>query len=265
MTPKALRELSFYKYQGTGNDFIMIDGVKESVNFSASEISKLCDRRFGIGADGLIILKSHPEYHFEMDYYNADGSQSFCGNGSRCAQAFAQHLGLIENESVFLAIDGVHQGRISDQWFETKMGEVDTIDTIGEDFFVNTGSPHHIVYVNNVDTIDVQKEGSAIRYSVRYQVEGTNVNFVEVQEQYLKVRTYERGVEAETYSCGTGVTAVALAHTFSNAAQGDQICRIKTKGGELAIKFQVDDKGRHSNIWLCGPAIKVYEGVFKWP
>lgn len=253
-------EMTFFKYQGTGNDFIMLDGINSTVKISVSEIQQLCNRRFGIGADGLIILKPHSKYDFEMDYYNADGSQSFCGNGSRCAQAFAKHLGLIENQSIFLAIDGVHHGRVSDTWFETKMGEVSKVESIEKDFFIDTGSPHHIVYVEDIDSVNVEKEGAKIRYSDRYKLEGSNVNFVEVSSDHLKVRTYERGVEGETYSCGTGVTAVAISYAFMQNSEGQQKTKILTKGGELAIKFDFSNDNSYQNIWLCGPAKMVYKG-----
>lgn len=258
-----MRELKFWKYQGTGNDFIMIDGRNMPVKFSVSEIKRLCDRRFGIGADGLIILKPHDKYDFEMDYYNSDGSQSFCGNGSRCAQAFAKALGMIENQSVFVAIDSVHHGRMDKDWYETKMGDVNKIDRFDNEYFLNTGSPHHIVYVENIDEVDVQGKGAQIRYSEKYKVEGTNVNFVEVDNEVLKVRTYERGVEGETFSCGTGVTAVALAHTFKTKQFSKSLIRIKTKGGQLAIKFIANENETFRDIWLCGPAELVYQGHIK--
>ncbi len=251
--------MRFWKYQGTGNDFIMLDGRSESVKISVSELQKLCDRRFGIGADGLIILKKHPDLDFEMDYYNSDGSQSFCGNGSRCAQAFALQLGMIQNTSAFLAIDGVHQGRIQDDWFETKMGDVNEIKCIGKDFFINTGSPHYVQFVEDVENFDVKKEGAAIRYSEQYRKEGTNVNFVQEKEGSLRVRTYERGVEDETYSCGTGVTAVAIAYLFKNAGHHRELF-IETKGGSLKLKLQRCGEELFKEIWLCGPAELVYTG-----
>lgn len=251
--------LAFFKYQGTGNDFIMIDGREKTVKFSAREISSLCDRRFGIGADGLIILKEKAGVDFLMDYYNADGTQSFCGNGSRCAQAFAKKLGIIRNKSTFEAIDGIHEGRIEEGLFATKMGNISKIEKVGGDYFIHTGSPHYIKYVKNVDEVDVYGEGKAIRNSEPFIDEGTNVNFVSVSEDHLKVRTYERGVEGETYSCGTGVTAVAISFLHQMNSQ-DTAVNIVTKGGNLRVELTRTDSMKFENIWLVGPAKKVFSG-----
>ncbi|MBL4708685.1 MAG: diaminopimelate epimerase [Flavobacteriales bacterium] len=253
--------MKFYKYQGTGNDFIMIDGRVEKITLSASEIIQLCDRRFGIGADGIIIiLKENEESDFEMDYYNADGSQSFCGNGSRCAQAFAQYLGIIKEESIFLAIDGMHEGKVLGEEYATRMGDVSEIRHIGDDYFINTGSPHYIQYVQDVDTVDVFKEGKAIRNSEAYKIEGTNVNFVSIHDDFLKVRTYERGVEGETLSCGTGITAVAISFLHRQNLNQTSVA-IKTKGGNLSIQLERKGDVDFKNIWLLGPAQQVFEGV----
>ena len=251
--------IKFFKYQGTGNDFIMIDGREKTVNFSANEISSLCDRRFGIGADGLIIIKEKAGVDFLMDYYNADGSQSFCGNGSRCAQAFAKKLGVIENKSIFEAIDGVHQGRIEGSSFATKMGDVTQIEKVEEDYFIHTGSPHYVRYVRNVDDVDVYIEGKAIRNSESYKKEGTNVNFVSVHQDHLKVRTFERGVEDETLSCGTGVTAVAISFLLQMNSE-DSSVNIATRGGNLRIELKRTGPNKFENIWLIGPAKEVFSG-----
>lgn len=256
---KGVRKIEFVKYQGTGNDFIMIDAREKAVNFSADQIVKICHRRFGIGADGLILLKHHEDCDFEMDYYNADGSQSFCGNGSRCAQAFAKQLGIIENESRFLAIDGMHIGKSVGKEFATKMGDVDQIQRIGADYFIHTGSPHYIKYVDDVYSVDVLTEGAAIRNSLNYRENGTNVNFVSIQEENLIVRTYERGVEAETYSCGTGVTAVAISYLHLQNSYQKQV-NIKTIGGDLQIHLERETENSFKNIWLQGPAEEVYMG-----
>lgn len=251
--------LEFFKYQGTGNDFIMIDGRQKTVKFSANEISSLCDRRFGIGADGLILLKEEKGVDFLMDYYNADGTQSFCGNGSRCAQAFAQKLGMIEKASRFMAIDGEHEGKIEGSSYATKMGNVTNVERVGSDYFIHTGSPHYIKYVRNVDEVDVESEGRAIRNSAPYVEEGTNVNFVSVGEDHLKVRTYERGVEGETLSCGTGVTAVAISFLHQmNSTQS--AVNIVTKGGNLRVELTRKDTNLFENIWLVGPAKLVFSG-----
>lgn len=251
--------VKFSKYQGTGNDFVMLDGRVQSVTFSVDQIQSICDRRFGIGADGLIILKNHTDFDFEMDYYNADGSQSFCGNGSRCAQAYAHDLGMIQDKSTFLAIDGKHQGEKLGHLYATKMGDVGKVEELGKDFFVDTGSPHYIKYVENLDDLDVQEEGAKIRYSAPYKKEGVNVNFVSEEEGHLKVRTYERGVEAETYSCGTGVTAVAIAHLFRNNTTQKEVV-LHTKGGVLSIRLERTGPQEFQNIWLKGPATQVFSG-----
>jgi diaminopimelate epimerase len=256
-------EIEFYKYQGTGNDFIMINGLNQTVNFSLKKILKICQRRFGVGADGLIILKSHPDLDFEMDYYNADGSQSFCGNGSRCAQAFAEQIGLIKDQSKFLAIDGVHQGKKMEDWFGTLMNEVSEVQRKGADFFVHTGSPHYIKYVEDVDEVDVFTEGRKIRNQAEYKAEGTNVNFVSIEKDRLKVRTYERGVEDETFSCGTGVTAAAISYLVKEDLFTKSV-KIETKGGELRIDLERTDEHTFKNIWLVGPATFVFKGEFSF-
>ncbi|MEX2380365.1 MAG: diaminopimelate epimerase [Vicingaceae bacterium] len=255
-------EINFSKYQGTGNDFVLIDGTKETVKFSASEIQTICERRFGIGADGLIIIRNHADSDFEMDYYNADGSQSFCGNGSRCAQAYAKTLGLIEDQSTFLAIDGIHKGRSVGDDFATQMGEVKEVQQLGDDYFVQTGSPHYIRYVEDVDAVDVYNEGRQIRYSDAYRDKGTNVNFVSEQDGFLRVRTYERGVEGETFSCGTGVTAVAISFLYKNRLDSKQV-KILTRGGELRIALNKVSDREYNDIWLVGPAVEVFKGRFE--
>src|SRR5690554_6026866 len=252
--------IKFSKYQGTGNDFIMIDGRTLTKKLSLEKIRKLCHRRFGIGADGLIIVLPHPSYDFEMDYYNADGSQSFCGNGSRCAQAFAKQLGMIGEKSKFLAIDGVHFGESRGEKFATKMGDVLHIDRRGQDYLIHTGSPHYIRYIEeDVDHIDVYTLGTSIRYNEEFKKEGVNVNFVSEEKGNIKVRTYERGVENETYSCGTGVTAVAISFAEKNA-QNSHSCLLQTKGGDLRVEYRREKTGSYKDIWLIGPAELVFYG-----
>jgi diaminopimelate epimerase len=259
---KDYMEIDFRKYQGTGNDFVMIDGRKEAVNFSPKQIQAICDRRFGVGADGLILIKNHAAVDFEMDYYNADGSQSFCGNGSRCAQAYAKALGIIKGQSTFLAIDGMHKGRSAGNNFATQMGDVDQVQQLGKDYFVDTGSPHYIRYVEDVDAVDIYKEGKEIRYSEPYREKGTNVNFVSEHDNYLKVRTYERGVEGETFSCGTGVTAVVISFLYKNKMQLNAV-KIMTVGGELHIELNKVSDQEYKDIWLVGPAVEVFSGTFE--
>jgi diaminopimelate epimerase len=251
-------EIAFYKYQGTGNDFVMIDDRSCFLNAQdTSWIQQLCHRRFGIGSDGLIILRNHEKYDFHMHYFNADGSQSMCGNGARCAVAFASFMGMVEDKAHFLAIDGPHLSIIKNGLVELKMGDVEIIEKLDKDWYVDTGSPHHIRFVDKVKDYPVVKEGAEVRYSENYP-EGTNVNFVEIiSENVIAVRTYERGVENETLSCGTGVTACALVH--GNLSGSNEI-EIRTMGGDLKVNFNPEPNGKITNIWLIGPAEQVFSG-----
>lgn len=249
--------LSFYKYQGTGNDFIIIDN-RNLQHYSKRLIQKLCDRRYGIGADGLMLIQNHAQHDFEMIYHNADGSQSLCGNGSRCAVHFAQYLGIIAHKTHFLTIDGSHEAFIKDDLIHLKMNNVSEIQIINNDFFLSTGAPHYVKFVDNLKKFDIYQEGKALRYSKAFQKEGTNVSFVEKKEgRMLFVRTYERGVEDETHSCGTGATAVALvASTKGWRSPID----ITTRGGELSVCFESDGTHKFKNIYLIGPAVMVFKG-----
>ncbi|NHE59290.1 diaminopimelate epimerase [Cyclobacterium plantarum] len=252
-------DIRFYKYQGTGNDFIMVDGREFSLGDDPiSQIKHLCHRKFGIGADGLILLQEKAGYDFEMCYYNADGSQSMCGNGARCAVAFASFLGIITDKTHFLAIDGPHQASISGEWVALEMGDVQKIQPLGEEFFVDTGSPHHIVFVEELQQHDVLGNGKKIRHDVQRYPQGTNVNFVQaLAKNHIQVRTFERGVEDETLSCGTGVTACALVY---GAQQQQNSIKITTLGGNLEVRFTEDNKGGFKNIVLAGPAKQVFSG-----
>ncbi|TVP47509.1 MAG: diaminopimelate epimerase [Mongoliibacter sp.] len=251
--------ISFYKYQGTGNDFVMIDDRTEAFpEKDLSLVKKLCDRKFGIGADGLILVRNKSGYDFEMIYFNADGSQSMCGNGARCAVAFSKFLGIIDSETHFLAIDGAHDAKIENDIVYLKMGNVSSLSNAGKDYFVNTGSPHHVRFVEQLDNYPVKEEGSKIRYAESYKPSGTNVNFVAViNENEIHVRTYERGVENETLSCGTGVTACALVYGSRNELRE---VKIKTPGGNLKVRFTENTDGSFHHIFLIGPAKQVFEG-----
>lgn len=256
--------MKFYKYQGTGNDFIMIDNRSGDVELSKDQIAFLCHRRFGIGADGLIFLTMAEGYDFRMIYHNADGAEgSMCGNGGRCTVQFANDLGVFENKTNFIAIDGPHEAEVlSNGNISLKMGDVSEFESGDNYHFCNTGSPHVVSLQENVKGINVNELGKKIRYSDFWMGRGgTNVNFMEFENSSsLIVRTYERGVEDETYSCGTGVTACALiANKIKNSVSPIQV---KTLGGDLEVSFELlEDKSYH-NIRLIGPAKLVYEGIF---
>lgn len=254
--------IKFYKYQGTGNDFIMIDNRNQSFPKNDVElVKKMCDRRFGIGADGLILLENHENLDFQMVYYNSDGNEStMCGNGGRCIVAFAHFLNVFENKVKFNAIDGLHEAEINGNVVKLKMIDVPEIIKIDADYQLNTGSPHFVRYVEDVQNLDVYKNGYEIRNSEPYKKEGINVNFVsKISDNEVFVRTYERGVEDETYSCGTGVTASCL--TFMDEFGGGEVS-VKTLGGNLKVYAEKYEAG-FRNIWLEGPAEYVFEGVFK--
>ena len=253
--------IEFYKYQGTGNDFIMIDDREKEFDLTDNDlIAALCERRMGIGADGLILLREHDTLDFEMIYFNADGKQSsMCGNGGRCIIAFAQMLEMTGNETTFMAIDGEHKGRLMDDGIYLQMQDVKKIEGVGDGLVLNTGSPHYIEMVDELDYIDVDKQGRKIRNSVPFKKDGINVNFV-LDANELQVRTYERGVEAETLSCGTGVVATAIAMHYANCIE-ETFVNVKTKGGELTVSFE-EFNGGYRNIWLSGEASMVFAGEF---
>ncbi|MDZ7876832.1 MAG: diaminopimelate epimerase [Saprospiraceae bacterium] len=270
-------KIPFYKYQGTGNDFVMIDQRTQQFlrKTDVETINHLCDRRFGIGADGLILLE-YPQntqnteggqFDFQMIYFNADGRESsMCGNGGRCLVAFANYLNVFDNQCVFNAIDGLHDAKVrTDGWVELKMIDVPQVE-IGKDYYLlNTGSPHFVVFVEDLTDINVYENGREIRYSERFYTEGVNVNFVEVRKDgSLEVATYERGVEAETFSCGTGVTAAAIAYALKTEHKFKKnktlSVPILTKGGQLEVRLQRTTKGIFQDIWLCGTATQVFSG-----
>ncbi len=251
----------FYKYQSTGNDFVILDnrtGIYDQL--TTQEIRFLCHRRFGVGADGLMLLNEHPHYDFEMKYYNADGREgSMCGNGGRSLVKFAHDCGIVRKEYHFIATDGEHHASIDDRGIVSlKMGAVSNITRHQDNYVLNTGSPHYVKYVDQLDSVNVFNEGQAIRYSDEFP-EGINVNFVEkIDKDHIKVRTYERGVEDETYSCGTGVTACAIIHAPDT---GQQQVHVTTKGGNLSVRFYRNEEGQPTDIWLIGPATMVYDGT----
>ncbi|AYO58853.1 diaminopimelate epimerase [Chryseobacterium sp. 6424] len=250
--------IEFYKYQGTGNDFVMIDNRDLQFPKDQELIRKLCDRRFGIGGDGLILLENHDQADFRMVYYNSDGNEStMCGNGGRCIVAFAHFLDIFEDTTVFEAIDGGHEAQIHNGTVKLKMIDVEHLLKDGENWVTNTGSPHFVKAVTNLQDYDVYAEGNKIRNSPTYSAEGINVNFTEaLSESEIFVRTYERGVEDETLSCGTGATAAALVFMQQHDLRSVQV---KVLGGNLRI--YADREGdSFRNIWLEGPAKQVFRG-----
>lgn len=253
-------KLIFHKYQGTGNDFIIIDNRNGDVSLSKQQVKFLCDRRFGIGADGLMLLNMKVGYDFEMIYFNSDGREgSMCGNGGRCLIKFASDAGIKREKYKFLAVDGVHDAEFDKNgWINLKMQDVDKIEHNRGDAILNTGSPHYIKPVQDIKGLNVYKEGRTIRNSREFANEGINVNFVEQKEDSIAVRTYERGVEDETFSCGTGVTAAAL--VFAHNDKGFNRVDVETMGGKLAVEFDKIDDEHFENIWLCGPATFVFKG-----
>ena len=256
--------LHFYKYQGCGNDFIILDNRSKKINLNTQQINKLCNRHFGIGADGLMLLENEKDCDFKMVYYNSDGNQSsMCGNGGRCITAFAKKLGVIKNDARFLAIDGEHESQIEDAIISLKMNDVTQIEKRADYYFLNTGSPHVVKWVDNIDAYNVFEEGKKIRYDESFKSGGgTNVNFIQLKEDKLVVRTYERGVENETLACGTGVTAAALVEATVNKSSHTNYCDIVTLGGNLTVTYQKQDDGSFTDIWLKGPAVFVFEGDY---
>jgi diaminopimelate epimerase len=262
--------IHFHKYQATGNDFVLIDNRKIKKSFSTEDIKKICDRRFGIGADGLILIEDTKDADFNMVYYNSDGSQSLCGNGCRSAVDFASLLNIVNKETSFQAFDGLHQATIlSDKSVKLKMSDVSGIRKMNSDYYIDTGSPHYIRFVTNLDKVAVVDDGRKIRNSDVFMPRGTNANFVELlPDNTIAVRTYERGVEDETLSCGTGVTAAAIAASFEGYLSP---INVKVRGGSLAVEFNLGTpitsltgEGNVSDtfvdIFLIGPAKMVFEG-----
>lgn len=253
--------LQFYKYQGTGNDFVLLDNRdKQYDNLDTKKVGRLCNRHFGIGADGLMLLNLKEGYDFEMIYFNADGRKgSMCGNGARCIVKFAFDMGIDLPEYNFIAADGPHTASFDEhRWIRLKMKDVKKIKRFHNDLVLDTGSPHYVKFTNDVMEMNVVAEGRKIRYSEEFEKKGINVNFVELNNDEMTVRTYERGVEDETLSCGTGVTASAIAGAHNDL--GFNRVEVKTKGGHLAVEFEKSSSEHFTNIWLCGPAKFVFKG-----
>lgn len=256
-------KIHFYKYQATGNDFVMIDNRSGELSLSIEQIQKICDRKFGVGADGLMLIEKHPELDFNLVYYNQDGSQSLCGNGSRAAMSFASYLKMVNGSASFNAYDGRHDATLGqDGIVRLKMNDTNGIKHYGDDLWIDTGAPHLVRFVKDIRSVNVFEDGRAVRYSETFKPAGTNANFVELlPDNTIFVRTYERGVEDETLSCGTGVTAAALAATTRGYTSP---VKIKTLGGELSVEFNAqktaDSSETFENIFLVGPAMFVFSG-----
>jgi diaminopimelate epimerase len=258
-------QLEFYKYQGTGNDFVMIDNRTEFFPKENTKlIAQLCDRRFGIGGDGLILLENDLDTDFKMVYYNSDGNQSsMCGNGGRCLVAFAKKLQVIENKTTFIATDGLHHATIDEnEIVALQMIDVPAVQVEEDYVFLNTGSPHHVQLVSDLENYDVKNIGASIRYGDLYGQAGSNVNFVEqINENTFSLRTYERGVEDETLSCGTGATAVAIAMNVLGKTTETAI-NLNVEGGKLTVSFN-NNEGVFTNVFLKGPAQFVFQGTIE--
>lgn len=256
--------IHFYKYHGAGNDFILIDDRNNSfASDNHTLIEKMCDRHFGIGADGLMLLRNHSELDFEMVYYNADGKQSsMCGNGGRCIVSFAHSLGVINKSTRFLAIDGAHEAIVhSANAISLEMIDVTAIEDLSKtSCLLDTGSPHYIELRSNIASIDLVQEARKIRYSDRFREKGVNVNFVELKDGIVYIRTYERGVEDETLACGTGVTAAAIAMNHWKMV-GNEV-KVKAIGGDLEVRFD-HIESLYTKVWKKGPVKSVFEGNWK--
>ena len=255
-------QINFYKYQGTGNDFVIIDDRENVIDLNKDQVAHICNRKFGIGADGLILLRKEEGYDFRMVYYNSDGKESsMCGNGGRCIARFASDIDIISGDTHFIAIDGPHETIIRENKVSLQMSNVVSIECADENYVLNTGSPHYVIFNNDVMALDIIHSAQEIRYNETYKEVGINVNFVqEEKEGEILMRTYERGVEGETLSCGTGVTAAAIAYAEKNN-WSDKVM-VRTKGGNLNLSFD-KEQGMFKNIWLSGPAKFVFKGSFR--
>ncbi len=252
----------FYKYQGTGNDFVVLDGREWKDQWSASEVQRICSRKWGVGSDGLIIVRLAENFDFEMVFFNPDGSQSFCGNGSRVAVRFFNDRFVSSNEFRFLAIDGEHSAILEDDKVRVRMSDVSGAQPWENGCFLNTGSPHVVVPVHGLNQIQIIDEGSRIRYHEDFKdIKGTNVNFIEQMNNVISVRTYERGVEDETLSCGTGVTAVGL-YILETLKKSGAVT-LQTKGGELEVGADRRGPFQFENVYLKGGADHVFEGTWE--
>ncbi|MEP7268200.1 MAG: diaminopimelate epimerase [Saprospiraceae bacterium] len=258
-------EIDFYKYHGAGNDFVILDNREKEYDSIKEQqaITGICHRRFGIGADGVMMIENDPHYDFRMIYFNADGKEgSLCGNGGRCIIALAFKLGIINKQAQFMASDGLHLAEVvNPDYVNLKMLDVSIINVFDDHMELNTGSPHYIKVVPDLTNYPVYASGHKIRYSSNYP-NGINVNFIENMGDHWAIRTYERGVEDETWACGTGATAAALCSVEIEKDFSKSIVNLKAKGGDLTVKFDRKGPGYFENIWLCGGAKFIYQGNY---
>jgi len=260
--------LKFYKFQGTGNDFIIFDNRDNIIDRNDDAwVAKICDRHFGIGADGVMLLQNHSDFDFEMIYFNADGRESsMCGNGGRCMVNFVRMVGPVKEKYRFLAVDGEHEATIYEEIVSLKMQNVHNIFAGDNHWQLNTGSPHYVTFVSGLNKMDIKTSGAAIRYSEAFIADGINVNFLEEQNSNLHIRTYERGVEQETLSCGTGVTAAAICYGLKKQFEaGSHIVNMETIGGPLRVSFTKTADNSFEEIWLIGPGEFVFAGEVAYP
>ncbi|OFX72081.1 MAG: diaminopimelate epimerase [Bacteroidetes bacterium GWE2_29_8] len=262
-----MQDVKFFKYHGTGNDFILIDNRNSLIKITEKEVRFLCNRHLGIGADGFIILENSSDYDFKMRYFNSDGKEAtMCGNGARCIISFAFDIGIVKSNYLFEAIDGLHEASIvtsinNIKEICLKMQDVKEINLVGKNYLLNTGSPHLVVFNEDIEEINVNSEGSKLRNSAMFKQNGVNVNFVKEQGRKLYVRTFERGVEAETLSCGTGVVASVIAfHKKHGVSDGEYSTHIKTFGGNLNVRFY-SVESKYQNIFLSGDTTFVFSGL----
>lgn len=252
--------IKFQKYQGAGNDFVIIDNRSRNYDLDTPTIRRLCDRKFGIGADGLMLLENCPDYDFRMRYFNADGREAgLCGNGSRCIVAYASNLGISGLSARFMAADGEHEGQVTTSGIRVRMQDVTSVCTGPDYLFLNTGSPHCVRTVADAFRTDICREGQKIRYAKEFAPEGTNVDFITPTDEYIKIATYEKGVENETLACGTGCVAAALTVAI-NRHDTQNRYTLLAKGGTLSVSFRKTSGNHFTDIWLEGPAEKVFEG-----
>ena len=255
-----MQPLPFYKYQGTGNDFTMIDNRESIFDDSDTEhITRLCDRKFGVGSDGLILLSAHPAYDFEMVYFNADATRSTCGNGARCAVHLAHHLGIISDETRFVMEGDEYLAFVENDRIRIRMVDVSNVQKFPEGYLLNTGTRHFVRIIKKLSDYNVVGEGSRLRYDERFQPVGANINFVEVNDKEVRMRIYEKGVENETLSSGTGVTAVAL--TLAHTQDLPSPITVHTRGGTLTVSFVRSGPASFTQVYMAGPAEMVFQGT----